>query len=222
MNKLFLFVILLFITGSLKAQSEFRQLSIGVGAGEATTYAGTPIIKTTFAYNGNVGYYTSEFFDIELEGQIGQLAGGKIGTHHLNFTNNYQAIVLEPIFHLGILLDNSESAFLNTFKNLYAGTGYGFIHNRVTDYDVVNKNSRSIIPLIPVKFGYEYNFLDDYNNPVLKINLSYSINTSIGRGLDGYFGPMHQSVKLFVYYGIQIEYPINLIQNYGRGRLKFY
>jgi hypothetical protein len=222
MNKLFLFFILVCISASLKAQSEFGQISIGAGAGAATTYAGSPIIRTTLAYSGNVCYYPTEFFDIELEAQIGHLGGGQTGTPHLNFSNNYQAIVLEPVFHLGLLLDNSENNFLTNFKNLYAGAGYGFIHNRVINIDVVNRYSRNIIPLIPLKVGYEYNFVNYYNNPVLKINLSYSINTSIGRGLDGYYGSMHQSVKLFVYYGLQIEYPINLIQNYGRGRLKFY
>jgi len=222
MNKLSLVVILIFISGCLKAQSDFQQLSIGVGAGAARTYAASPIIKTTLAYNGIICYYPSEFFHVELEGQIGQLAGGKIGTTHLNYDNHYQAVFLEPVLHLGVFLYNSESDFLKTFSNLYAGAGVGLIHNEVVDYSIVNQYTRSIIPIIPVKVGYEYSFFDDYNDPVLKINLSYSINTSMGRGLDGYFGPMHQSAKLFVFYGLQIAYPINLNKNQRRERLSLH
>jgi hypothetical protein len=33
---------------------------------------------------------------------------------------------------------------------------------------------------------------------------------------------MPQAAKFYVYYAIRIEYPINLIQNYGRGRLRFH
>jgi hypothetical protein len=221
MNKLFLFFILIFTNGSLKAQSEYQQISLGGGVGAATTYAGSPIIKTTLAYNGILSYYPSQFFHLELEGQIGQLAGGQIGTHHLNFTNHYQAVFFEPVLHLGTFLSNSESNFLKTFKNLYAGAGVGLIHNGVTDYDVVNRYERSIIPIIPVKVGYEYSFVDNYDDPLLKINFSYSINTSIGRGLDGYFGPMHQAVKLYFYYEIQLAYPIDLNTSHGKDRLSF-
>jgi hypothetical protein len=210
MNKIFLFILLIFISKSLKAQSDDQALSLGFGAGAARAYAGAPFIKTTLAYNGSTSFYFTPFFNAGLEAQIGTLAAGKVGTDHLNFTNDYQAAFAEANLHFGVFIDDQQNWFLDAARNFYAGAGFGWIHNRVTQINATIYKNRSIIPVLQSKFGYAFNIKDGNGGTFLKIDLSYSFNPTIGRGLDGYFGSMPQAMKSYVYGAIGFEYLIGI------------
>jgi len=209
LKKVALFIIIILSTQNLKAQNDSGLIGLGIGAGPATAYAGAPFVKTNAVYNAAFTYYPSSFFNISIEGQLGQLAGGKIHTTHLNFTNNFQAGFIEANLQLGTFFKNSEG-FLTKFKNLYGGTGFGLIHNSVTQINATVDYSHDITPVIPIKIGYELNLLDHFDDPQLKIDFSYSLNATIGRGLDGYYGSMPQALKFYAYYSIRIIYPISL------------
>jgi hypothetical protein len=234
MKQTALFIILIFISINLKAQNDFQQLTLGAGAGAATAYASSSINKTTPAFNANLCFYPKPFFDIDLESQIGELAGGQVGVRGANFTNNYQAVILEPVLQFGAFFSNpsntsffnlegdfthnSDNDFLNICENFYVGSGFGLIHNSVTNVYVTTCHSHDITPVVPVKFGYAFNFVDHDNNPLMKINLSYSFNSTIGRGLDGYYGSVPQAPESYAYYSLQVEIPINFAQSHRRSK----
>jgi len=230
MKKIVLLITIIFAAASLKAQNEFQQITLGAGAGAATTYASSQIAKTTPAFSANLSYYPKKFFNIALEAQVGELAGGNAGMSNASYTNKYAAVIFEPTFHFGAIFNNSfnnlQGDFVNksgydfasVCKNFYVGTGFGLIHNNVTNIDQTTSYSQNIVAVVPVKFGYEISFADQYDNPMLKLNLSYSFNSALGRGLDGSSGPAPQAAASYSYYSLQLEFPIYSSQNHGMKR----
>jgi hypothetical protein len=215
-------VLIFFCPTGLKAQSNFQQLTVGIGAGPAMAYAAAPVVKTNAASNGNIAYYITPFFTIALEGQIGKLAGGAVEAGDISFSNSYQALMFESTVQLGIFLNESESSFANAVKGFYLGAGYGYIHNRVNiDINDDNVYTHNTVPMVPVLVGYEFNLINEAGRPRLKVDFSYSYNTTFGKGLDGYKGPISQSNKLYFYYAVKFKYAINLIQSYGRHHIRY-
>ncbi|WP_259070318.1 hypothetical protein HDF24_14760 [Mucilaginibacter sp. X4EP1] len=224
MNKLFLAIALLFISISLKAQNDAQSLNLGFAAGGTNPYLANA--KTSFSYSGSVNYYPSPYFDAVLEAQIGIIAAGKSSAlpyspANNNFSNKYQAAFLEAQLHFGALID--EDAFLDPLRNFYATTGVGFLHSRPGS---VFLNTPDWItyttPVIPLKVGYLFNIKTNYNDPLLKIDLSYSVNYAPGRGLESYNNlPVPPSVKTYSFYSIGIEYTITVFGRHDVGLLRF-
>lgn len=220
MNKLILFILLVFITTQLKAQTD-HSLTVGIGGGAVTTYAGAAVIKTTTAFYGNMAYYPSEFLDVSLEAQLGTLSGGDPHTHHLNFINKFQAGFVEVHEHLGIFFQDADNVFADFLNNVYVGTGFGLINNNVTQINATVDRFYKVTPVIPIKFGYLWSIKNKANDEIIKVNFSYSANPTIGRGIDGYFGSMPQAEKFYVFYTIGLEYTFDLSGNYPGRKMTF-
>ena len=227
MNKIVLFIILIFISGNLKAQSNLQQITFGAGAGFATAYTGTQSQKTTFARFVDAGYYPIPFFNINIEGQAGSMAGTAPNAQsidHKSFNNNYRAAILNAEFQAGLFFDYQKSDFLNAIKNIYIGTGFGLLNNNIINVNIndlqVTNHIKNTIHIIPFKLGYEFNLLNRYNEPKLKADLSYSFNYTIGRGLDGYYDSNTKALYFYNYYTIGLKYAISLVHRSGKRHYK--
>ncbi|WP_157741063.1 hypothetical protein [Mucilaginibacter xinganensis] len=200
---------MMFIAQGLKAQNQFLQLTLGAGAGIVTTYA-SPTTKPNIAFNGNACYYPLSYMNVEVEGQIGKLGGETFNQSGNNFTNKYQAGIVVLNLQLGNFLERSRDPFSTFLRNAYVGAGFGLIHNRVTSTINTDYYYHNIIPLIPIKLGYEFNLSSDFGAPILKMDLSYSFNSTLGRGLYGDYGPVSQPVNSYGYFSVNLKYAINL------------
>ena len=212
MKIIVLFLFLSFFASALYAQNEVPQATVGAGLGFVTPYAGTPSSKTLPAYNINAAYYPTALFSIDLEGQFGELDAGVVSKLHNNFTNNYKAGLVTANVEAGLFIDRSRSSFTNFIRHIYAGAGLGITHNDVKVIDKFSNvmHSSTNIPVIPIKLGYDLVLLKSFDNPLLRVDFSYSFNPTIGKGLDGYFGTAPQAIKLYTYYSIRLKYAIDL------------
>lgn len=213
MNRILLFIFLLFITAGVKAQEDLSQITFGAGSGIATAYGGTKTIKSTIALYGNFCYYPTPFLDFKFEFQAGKLAGGALtDLIKKNFVNNYQAYILESDLKFRAFFSNTQNDILKAFGNAYIGAGFGLMSNHVTNInnDLTTTYTKKTVPVIPIKIGYEFDLIRSHDQPRLKVDLSYSLNTTIGNGLDGYYDTFSKSRKLYTYASIGFKYAIDL------------
>jgi hypothetical protein len=205
----------LFIAGQLKAQDDTKQITLGAGAGFESASAGNQINKFELAYFGNVSYYFNPYIDVKLQVQAGKLTGASfnyLNDHNQkNFVNNYLAVFLEGDVQAGMFFDESDNVFINASRGFYFGIGAGLMNNKVMNSNFKNNpqlvnsvNSTSWV--LPVKFGYEYNLINQDAQPLLKIEGSYSFNYTTGKGLDGYSDIYSLHFKYFNFYSIGLKY----------------
>jgi hypothetical protein len=108
---------------------------------------------------------------------------------------------------LGEVIDYSTSDFANFCKNFYFGTGIGVVFNNNTvqrtnvyygesglpnngpsTYVFPGTNS-SVNLDIPLRFGYELKFYNDWTEPFMAVDIGYVHSLVFGEGLDGYNDP---------------------------------
>lgn len=199
MKKRYLALSLFFFTVTAFGQSNFYKLSIGGGAGG--TYTFTDVKKGNFGYAGygNIDYYFTPFITAGLEAQMGLLKGGNRNTDPRNreFTNAYQALMVNAKFRAGEFTDFYSSDFLSYTKGFYLGTGVGFIKNNMNSivrskvepdgsvYVFPGKDKSSGI-MVPVNVGIDFYFPDDWGFIRYVFNVNYQANWTFGEGLDGY------------------------------------
>jgi hypothetical protein len=102
------------------------------------------------------------------------------------------------------VIDYSESDVLNILKNFYFGTGVGIFFNnntvQRTNVILANGSSSYVFPgnnsginiTTPLRFGYEFKFYNEYEEPYMAIDLGYVHNLVFGEGLDGYNDPSNK------------------------------
>jgi hypothetical protein len=225
LNKIVLFIILIFISGNLKAQSNLQQIAFGAGAGAATAYTGTQLQKTMFAWFVDAGYCPVPFLNINIEGQAGALAGASLNAKNIkSFNNNYRAAILNAELKPGMFFDYGQSDFLSAVKNIYIGAGFGLLNNNIVNVKIsdpqITDHIKNTIYIIPFKLGYEFILLKRYNEPKLKADLSYSFNYTIERGLDGYTDSNSKAFYFYNYYAIGLKYAINIFDRSGKRHYK--
>lgn len=205
MNRFVLFIVLIFVVRDLKAQ----QFSLSGGGGAVGSYTTDPIIHTSYAANGDVGYYITPYFNIELEAQVGRLAGQTL--NNVGFLNRYQVVIVQSNLQLGTFFGPYDDSFLTIFKSFSVGTGLGMLHDRMTNtvfgpYGIYYHPKNLMIPL---KLGYEFTLLSDYGTPKVKVDLLYNYNQMLKGGLYGNFGPATSGISSYIYYSIQFKYLFN-------------
>jgi len=228
LTKLYLFVFLLFVFSGASAQTRYQQFTTGGGAAVATAYAGAGVPQTNAAFYAGIGYYPYPVFNIELEGQSGTLSGVSMpGAKNLkNFNNNYKAVILDANLYLGVFFDAQKNGFLNVIKNFYGGIGYGVIAGSINNVEIpITGNINHVnntLKMIPFKGGYEYDILrNKYNEPLLKIDVSATLNYVMGHGLDGYYDSYAKGYSFYAFYNVGIKYTFIIHSTYGKSYNKF-
>ena len=224
MKRICLIIVLIVISGRLKAQDTFQAISFGGGAGAATAYTGAPVQKNTSAWYADAGFYATPFININIEGQKGTLAGGPHKKNFKNFNNNYRALMVNVELQAGQFLGGQQSGLLKAASGIYIGTGYGFLNNEITNKNLlkltVTDYVKNTIGVIPTKIGYELNLLKVNEEPALKVDFWYTFNYTIGKGLDGYYDTYSKSFNFYNYYAVGFRYAIIVrhkrIRDYNR------
>ena len=84
---------------------------------------------------------------------------------------------------------------------MYAGLGVGLINDNCTtqrtNIIAANGSLSYVFPgvdkstnlMVPVRIGYEYKITNDFDEPIMRVFVSYEHNFVFGEGLDGYDDP---------------------------------
>ncbi|WP_121245132.1 outer membrane beta-barrel protein [Mucilaginibacter phyllosphaerae] len=207
MKKYLLFIVLALTFYKVKAQASLNYASFGVGFSASLNHAYADLKKqdNNKSYAVTLNYFYTPYVPIGLEFQLGTLSGGsstdrKIDVDGRQFSNAYKALMLHMDVQAGELIDYQGSDVLNILKNFYLGAGIGGISNNVTTQRTQPFNPSYIFPgkdksinlIVPLRFGYEFKFYNDYGQPNIRLDIGYQHNLTFGEGLDGYADPPTQ------------------------------
>ena len=213
MKKLILLLAFAFSAFAVKAQVGYNYKEFAIGLDISYERGYTNLAKQ-FDHVGesvNFIYNYSPYIPITAELQFGTLSGGgltpDLDKYGRQYTNHYEGLILHGDFGLGEVVDYSESGVMNIIKNIYFGSGAGFIFNsntvqRTNIYDGSNGlpnngsstyvfpgSNSSINIAVPLRIGYAIKLYNDYEEPYMSINFGYVHNLVFGEGLDGYDDP---------------------------------
>ena len=238
MKKNILLFVLIFSSIIAKAQGDynFSPFGVGVGVGTIRGYTNVAQQNNTLAGDLNFTYYESPYLPITAELQTGRLWGGsRINDRYgREYENNYTALFLHGDLQLGQVIDYYYSGFNEIIKNLYFGSGVGFV-----DDDVQNQRTNliassghpvgtytfpgtdhSIDFSIPLRAGYEFKFYNEYDEPYLRLDIDYTHTFVFGEGLDGYDDPSNkfknQNPDQYRYIAITVKYDFGLIRAFTK------
>jgi hypothetical protein len=213
----FYFVILMVVGLQLKGQDYFRQIAIGASVGVTKALSGASVNKMNIGYAGSIGYYPTPDFNLTLEAQMGRLTGlPSPATAYKNkktFTNNYQSVFITGNVGAASFYDDPEYGAAKIISRLHFGGGIGLMNSKVSRID---QSTLQFLPeqthsnlLVPVSIGYEFNALSKDEIPLLKVDLSYSINFT-GRGIDGYYDTPFVTIYYYAYASICVKYAVRM------------
>lgn len=191
------------------AQTGYNYYGWGLGLGADLSYerAYTSIPDEThhLAAGLNFIYNFSPYTSIAAELQFGTLSGGSLlfsqDSLGQQYINHYMAFLVHSDFGLGEVLKYSNSHVLNVLKNIYVGTGFGFIFNNNTVQRTnINPNNgpftyffpgsdSEVNLIVPLRIGYEFKIYDKYDEPSCAIDLGYTRTLVFGSGVTGYDNP---------------------------------
>lgn len=240
MRKSIVIAAMLFLCSNiLLAQVSYNYTGYSIGAGGGAARADADIAqhitKSAFFVNFNYNYSPYTTFTAEL--QAGNLAGGNPLTDKDTraFVNNFIAIELYADLQLGEYIDYQNRVFLSIVKNIYAGSGFGVIHNQMSFIQRVSlDNPGYIFPgqdasteiMLPLRLGYEFKFYNDYREPYIRLNLCYQENLVYGEGLDGYNDPpaifRNNHVDRYALFSIGLKYSFGTPISYKKPIHGFY
>lgn len=191
----------LLISVTLKAQQDsYRQFGVGFGASQVQAFGNLNTNYKNYAYNLNGTYNLSPYIPITAEFQFGKLSGGglTIDPSGRSYTNSYKAFIVHADAQLGEFIDYYDNVFLGAARNLYFGTGLGFLFNNMTQIQrddphipgrqFAGQNSSTNL-LIPLRLGYEFKIFNTYDEQAYGIDVGYRFNVAFGEGMDGYNDP---------------------------------
>ncbi len=211
MKKLLLLFIFAFIAVAGKAQVgyNYKEFSVGLDISYQRGYTNVSRQDNHVAQNINFTYNYSPYIPLTAELQFGTLSGGGT-TPNLDpfgrmYTNHYEGLILHGDLGLGEVIDYDQNDLLGFVKNFYFGTGIGFIFNNNTvqrtnviaangptsgsDVYVFPGSNSSVNITIPLRFGYEIKFYNEFQEPFMAVDIGYTHSMVFGEGLDGYDDP---------------------------------
>jgi len=137
LKKNFLLFVLVFSSIIVKAQGDYNFMPMGIGGGAGIIRGYTNVAKqnNTIAANINFTYYVSPYLPITLEVQKGTLSGGSTETdqYKRQYSNSYLGLYLHGDLQLGQVIDYYYSGINEILKNVYFGSGVGFVNDNVNN-----------------------------------------------------------------------------------------
>jgi len=238
LKKNILLFVLIFSSIIAKAQGDynFSPFGVGVGVGTIRGYTNVAQQNNTLAGDLNFTYYESPYLPITAELQTGRLWGGsRINDRYgREYENNYTAVFLHGDLQLGQVIDYYYSGFNEIIKNLYFGSGVGFVDDNVQNQRTnpflqsghppgtytFPGTDKSIDFSIPLRAGYEFKFYNEYDEPYLRLDIDYTHTFVFGEGLDGYDDPSNkfknQNPDQYRYIAITVKYDFGLIRAFTK------
>lgn len=199
MKKIILLFAFLLSSAALKAQYNYSEWGVGVGASSVLSYSDLRQNDKQYSFNADLYYNYSPYMPFAFEVQTGKLSGGNNITDpsHRYFVNNFVSASVHGDLQLGEIIDYETGFFSNLFKGLYFGLGIGVTHNNVTgrrfakddpNYRYPGNNS-TFNAIVPIRFGYEIKIFNYDEEPMMALDFGYIHNLTFSEGLDGYNDP---------------------------------
>lgn len=207
LKKATVFFILLILKLAANAQDSYNFSHWGIGFFGSSNFPYADLKQANQGKTFNItGYYNlTPYVPLGLEVQFGNLSGGSIVTDisRRQYDNHYMAVIAHGDLALGEIIDYDGNFFLKFAKDLYIGTGFGMMNNKmafiqrtnlipngypVGGYTFPGQNS-SVNFIVPLRFGYEFKIYNTYGEPFIGLNIGYIHNITLGEGLDGYSDP---------------------------------
>jgi hypothetical protein len=233
LKKILISFVLFCLAGSLKAQVGYNYSIIGVGlsASYIRPYYDLQHTNNNFSVTGSFIYNYSPYLPMSVELQVGKLSGGDRSrikdAYGRESSNLFKALTLNADLQAGEFIDYSYSGFLNSIKNFYIGSGFGFVFNAMSFIqrdDLYNPGytfpglDKSVNIIVPFRIGYEFKLFNDFDEPQIRIDLSYQHNVTFGEGLDGYHDPVtifrNDALDQFRQIKIGVKYNFGTITSY--------
>jgi hypothetical protein len=239
LKKNFLLFVLIISSIIAKAQGDYNFMPFGVGGGAGIIRGYTNVAKqnNTIAGNLNFTYYESPYLPIEFEIQKGRLTGGDVNTDRdgRQYENNYLAAYVHFDLQLGQVINYYYSGINQILKNAYFGAGVGFVDDNVNNirvqvpgkptpdnpggYVFFGKD-KSVDFAIPLRAGYEFKIYNEYDEPFMAIDISYTHTYVFAEGLDGYDDPpsrfKNNNPDQYRQVGITVKYNFGLIRAFTK------
>ncbi|EOR96584.1 hypothetical protein ADIARSV_0215 [Arcticibacter svalbardensis MN12-7] len=191
---------------SSSAQNTYRHFSIGIGAGQTSTF--TDFLhadRKLFGY-GVFDYYFSPYLNIGMEAQSGSISGHD-DQNTSNFQGDFQSLTFKGKLHVGELIRKPQRYIAarasigdKLVKGIYLGSGGGvfMIMNGINSSESYN-NKELFIPAlggIDMYMGAESRLL---------LNLNYQTNFLLGDKMDGSIRPgshndLYQTISIGISY----------------------
>jgi len=207
---------------------DIPQITLGGGVGAAKAYGGTEVQKTNFAWFVEAGYYPVTKVEINAEEQIGIFSGSSLhpnGANPKSFINHYAATIFNVNVVPIVFFNDNQSELAHALKNIYIGTGLGFLGSNVTNLNTgsiqVIDHTTNLLPMVPLKLEYEYSLINNRMEPVLKLDLISTFYYTIGKGIDGYYDSFEKRGDFYNFLNISIKYPLSLGGGPGKPYNKF-
>ncbi len=173
---------------------------------------------------------------ITLEVQKGTLSGGSTSTdqYKRQYSNSYLGLYLHGDLQLGQVIDYYYSGINEILKNVYFGSGVGFVDDNVKNQRtnlvatsqypagtyVFPGTDHSIDLAIPIRMGYEFKIYNEYDEPYLRIDIQYTHTVVFGEGLDGYNDPpshfKNQNPDQYREIGFTVKYDFGRIRAFTK------
>lgn len=241
MKKIIFLSLIVFCFNVAKAQYGYNFAPFGVelGASSVRAYGNLPKNFNNIAFSLSGIYNYSPYLPVAAELQIGTLSGGSnsdktIDPYGRQYTNNYKAIIIHADLEAGEIMDYGDSFVLNILKNFYVGTGFGVLSNTmgfIQRNDPYNKGyvfpgtNSSINGVLPLRFGYEIKFFNDYEEPSFALNIGYRHNIVFGEGMDGYDDPSarfkNNALDQFRQISISLKFNFGNVTAYNKNIRRF-
>ncbi|MES2376794.1 MAG: hypothetical protein V4553_09460 [Bacteroidota bacterium] len=192
---------------SANAQDSYNFSQLGIGFFGSYNFPYADLKQANQGKTFNItGYYNlTPYVPLGLEVQFGNISGGSIVTDasRRQYENHYMAVIVHCDFSLGEVIDYDGNFFLKFAKDLYIGTGFGMINNKMAFIQRTNLldqgypvgtytfpgQDASANLIVPIRFGYEFKIYNAYDEPFIGLNIGYIHNMTWGEGLDGYTDP---------------------------------
>lgn len=215
MKKITLLLFLLFFTLKIFAQTNFYKFSVGGGVGTTLAFADVQNKIFAFAGYGVIDYQLTPYLTIGLELQKGEIAGGDItyDPNNRQFINSYLAGSANFKFQLGEVLTAHQlnNNFLYNIRGLYAGLGFGYIKNKISNVRYYGDNfypgaDNSKEGIVPLNLGINFYLPDNWNYTRYVLNVNFQTTMAIGEGLDGYGHSSPERNDIYTYFSVGVKY----------------
>jgi len=220
MKRIYLLILLLFLTFSSIAQSNFYKVSAGAGIGFTQSFTEAKKYDVGLAGYGALDYLFTPFLSLGLEIQKGEINGGDYKTDPQNrqFINSYRSFSANAKIGLGEFIDYNHNPTLSKLKGLYIGPGMGVMQNRTTYVIHWDKDSGDLQTdkgiskdlFFPLNLGINFYFPDRMGFYRYVLNFNYQVNITLDEKLDGYrdsaFRPETGKPDIYTFFSVGLKY----------------
>lgn len=193
--------------------------SVELGAG-ATQLHGEMMRKPLkFGYHIGVDYIAVPFLTVGLQGIMGKLTANDPTGRMAE--NNYLGANINAKARLGLLLGRDrenfelnyirEHLFKSVIRNIYIGSGIGFLRNEVdanrgtpNDMHLVGED-KSSAAYVPLNVGVDIPFGSSISGPTWAVNANAQLGFYFGDEMDGYANAYSKHDDRFFYFSLGIK-----------------